>query len=64
MKESKRLDDIDPNMELSPVLISNFHKVLLGGGIWTSKNRKSMMEKYYLSRKQYNKMEAPTLKGT
>ena len=37
---------------------------MLGGGVWTSKNRKSMREKYYLSRDQYNKTEAPTLKGT
>ena len=37
---------------------------MLGGGAWTSKNQKSMREKYYLSREQYSKMEAPTLKGT
>ena len=38
--------------------------MLLDGGAWTSKNRKSMREKYYLSREQYIKMEVPTLKGT
>ena len=43
----------------------NFYfQTLLGGGTWTVKVRKKMREKYFLSRDQYIKMEAPTLRGT
>ena len=34
----------------------------MGGGTWTIKARKKMKEKYSVSRDQYTKMEAPTLK--
>ena len=27
IKGAKRIDDIDPNIELNPVLVSKFHKV-------------------------------------
>ena len=39
-------------------------KVLLGGGAWASKTKKKMRDKYYVLREQYNKMEAPNMKGT
>ena len=43
----------------------NFYfQTLLGGGTWTVKVCKNMREKYFLSRDQYVKMEAPTLRGT
>ena len=37
---------------------------LLGGGVWTAKIKKKMREKYFISRSQFVKMEAPSLKGT
>ena len=64
MKETKRIDEKEPNMALNPALITTFHKGLLGGGAWDSKARKAMREKYYLPRSQFRKMDAPTLRGT
>ena len=35
---------------------------LLGGGTWTSKAKKKMREKYYVTREQHVRMEPPSLK--
>ena len=64
MKDAKRIDDKEPNMILNPALITSFHKGLLGGGAWGTKARKAMKEKYFLSKGQFRKMDAPTLRGT
>ena len=37
---------------------------LLGGGVWTAKIKKKMREKYFISRGQFLKMEATSLRGT
>ena len=43
-------------------LLITLHQELLGGGTWTAKAKKKMMEKYFNSREEHVKMEAPTLK--
>ncbi len=37
---------------------------LLGGGTWGTKAKRDMKEKYFLSRKQHDALEPPSLKGT
>ena len=49
------LDDLNQPLPL---------QVLLGGGAWTAKSKKKFKKKYFVSREQYVKMEAPSLKGT
>ena len=40
-----------------------FHQELLGGGAWTKKAKKKMRVKYFINRKQYTRMEPPTMKA-
>ena len=76
MKEAKKVDEVAPNMILNEAILSHYHKVkydygqslltlprqeLLGGGDGTTKAKKKMREKYFISREQHVKMEAPTL---
>ena len=77
MKGAKRVDEVAPNVILKEEIVSHYHKVrcdygnfllmlphqeLLGRGAWAAKAKKKMREKYFVSREQYVKMEAPTLK--
>ena len=43
---------------------SFYFQTIMGGRVWTVKVHKKMRENYFLSRDQYFKMEAPTLRGT
>ena len=52
-----RMDDQDQG---PPLII--IHQELLGGGDWTAKANKKIREKYFISREQHIRMEAPTLK--
>ena len=78
MRGANRVDEIAPNMILNQTILDHYHNIrmddqdqgspliilyqeLLGGGRWTAKSKK-MMEKYFISREQHVKMEAPTLK--
>ena len=42
----------------SPLII--LHQELLGGGTWTTKAKKNMRERYFISREQHIKMEVKT----
>ena len=64
LKSAKRVDEREPTLCLSAAIIDTFRNDLLGGGTWGKKAREAMTNKYYLSRKQYSLMEAPSLKGT
>ena len=64
LKTAKRVDEREPTLCLSAAVIDTFRNDLLGGGTWGKKAKEAMSNKYYLSRKQYNLMEAPSLKGT
>ena len=37
-------------------------QVLLGGGMWSAKSKKKFKKKYFISREQFVRMEAPSLK--
>ena len=60
MKKAKRVNKVAPNMILNEVIVGHYHKDLFGRGTWTAKARRKMKERYFVSRVQYTKMEAPT----
>ena len=64
MEDAKRIDNKEPNMTLNPALVASLHMGLLGGGAWSTKARKAVKEKYFLSEGQFRKTGAPTLRGT
>ena len=64
LKVAKRVDDLEPTLTLNPAIIDIYKTELLGGGRWGVKARRTMREKYYLTRDQYAAMEPPSLKDS
>ena len=54
-------DEADSAEELIATM-DHYHNELIGGGAWTTKAKKNMREKYFISQEQHTKMEDPTLK--
>ena len=49
MKGAKRVNEVAPSMILNKTILDHYHNELLGGGAWTTKAKKKMREKYFIS---------------